>query len=104
MAVRRNLHRLPYRFRLHRRDLPVTPDLVLPRHRTVVFLHGCFWHRHDCRRIRRQPASNRAHSVPKLARNVKRDASMQCHRRANAEDIEVGRPLQILDRHCEVRV
>ena len=75
IAVRRLVHRLGYRFRLHRRDLPGTPDLVLPKHRTVVFVHGCFWHQHDCRRGRRQPASNQAYWSPKLARNVARDAS-----------------------------
>ena len=75
VVVRRLVHRLGYRFRLHRRDLPGTPDLVLPRHRAVVFVHGCFWHQHHCRRGRRQPSSNQAYWGPKLARNVERDAS-----------------------------
>lgn len=75
IAVRRLFHRLGYRFRLHRRDLPGTPDLVLPKYRAVVFVHGCFWHQHDCRRGRRRPASNRAYWEPKLARNVERDES-----------------------------
>lgn len=75
ITVRRLLHRLGYRFRLHRRDLPGTPDLVLPKHRAVVFVHGCFWHQHDCRRGHRRPASNSAYWGPKLARNVARDAS-----------------------------
>lgn len=47
MAVRRAVHRLGYRFRLHRKDLPGCPDLVLPRHQLAVFVHGCFWHRHE---------------------------------------------------------
>ena len=47
--VRSLLHRLGYRFRLHRKDLPGKPDIVLPRHRIVIFVHGCFWHCHDCR-------------------------------------------------------
>ena len=50
IAVRRLVHRLGYRFRLHRRDLPGTPDLVLPKYRAVVFVHGCFWHQHCCPR------------------------------------------------------
>lgn len=75
VAVRRLVHGLGYRFRLHRRNLPGTPDLVLPRHRTVVFVHGCFWHQHNCRRGRRQPATNQAYWIPKLARNVERDAA-----------------------------
>lgn len=77
LVVRRLVHRLGYRFRLHRRDLPGTPDLVLPRYRSVVFVHGCFWHRHDCRHGRRQPATNQAYWIPKLARNVERDAAVR---------------------------
>ena len=75
VAVRRLVHGLGYRFRLHRRNLPGTPDLVLPKHRAVVFVHGCFWHQHDCRRGCRQPATNQAYWIPKLARNVERDAA-----------------------------
>ncbi|HYJ31485.1 MAG TPA: very short patch repair endonuclease, partial [Allosphingosinicella sp.] len=50
MIVRRVAHKLGYRFRLHRRDLPGRPDLVFPSFRKAIFVHGCFWHRHDCRR------------------------------------------------------
>ena len=74
IAVRQLLHRLGYRFRLHRRALPGTPDIVLPKHHAVIFVHGCFWHCHDCSRGRRQPATNRAYWLPKLAKNVERDA------------------------------
>lgn len=74
IVVRRLVHGLGYRFRLHRRDLPGTPDLVLPKHRAVLFVHGCFWHQHACRLGQRQPASNRTYWEPKLARNVERDA------------------------------
>lgn len=72
MAVRRALHASGLRFRLHRQDLPGTPDLVLPRHRIAVFVHGCFWHWHGCRRCR-MPQSNRAYWSAKIARNVARD-------------------------------
>ena len=72
--VRSLVHRLGYRFRIHRRDLPGTPDLALPKYRTVVFVHGCFWHQHNCSRGRRQPTSNPEYWIPKLARNVSRDA------------------------------
>jgi DNA mismatch endonuclease, patch repair protein len=48
-AVRSLLHSLGFRFRLHRKDLPGKPDIVLPKHRTVIFVHGCFWHCHDCK-------------------------------------------------------
>lgn len=72
LAVRSALFRAGYRYRLHRRDLPGSPDIVLPRYRTAVFVHGCFWHGHDCRRGRR-PASNVAFWNTKLDGNVARD-------------------------------
>ena len=74
IAVRKVVHRLGYRFRLHRRDLPGTPDLVLPKYRAVVFIHGCFWHQHTCPRGRKQPGSNQEYWGRKLSRNVDRDA------------------------------
>src|SRR5262245_31053378 len=73
MVVRQLAHRLGFRFRLHRRDLPGTPDLVFPRLRKVIFVHGCFWHQHDCRLGAKQPSANPAYWLPKLARNVERD-------------------------------
>ena len=73
MLVRRLTHRLGYRYRLHRRDLPGTPDLVFPRLRKVIFVHGCFWHQHDCPLGRKQPSVNLEYWLPKLARNVERD-------------------------------
>jgi DNA mismatch endonuclease (patch repair protein) len=74
IAVRSALHRLGYRFRLHRRDLPGSPDIVMPRHRTVIFVHGCFWHRHaGCRRTT-SPKTNTAFWLAKFAANVERDA------------------------------
>jgi DNA mismatch endonuclease (patch repair protein) len=76
MKVRRALHAMGYRYRLHRRDLPGTPDLVFPGRKTVVFVHGCFWHRHpdpDCR-LARLPKSRRDFWIPKLTRNAERDA------------------------------
>jgi DNA mismatch endonuclease (patch repair protein) len=73
MAVRQCAHRLGYRFRLHRKDLPGNPDLVFPGKRKVIFVHGCFWHRHDCKRASR-PQSNAPFWETKLQRNVERDA------------------------------
>jgi DNA mismatch endonuclease, patch repair protein len=73
LIVRRVAHALGFRFRLHRRDLPGTPDLVLPRHRTTIFVHGCFWHQHASCRLARQPKSRLDYWLPKLARNIERD-------------------------------
>lgn len=73
MAVRRLVHAMGFRFRLHRADLPGTPDLVFPRLRKVIFVHGCFWHQHDCRLGAKQPRANPDYWLPKLARNVERD-------------------------------
>ncbi len=77
MVVRRLAHAMGYRFRLHRRDLPGKPDLVFPRRKKVVFVHGCFWHQHPGCREGRVPGTNRAYWEPKLARNVARDAVAQ---------------------------
>ena len=77
LAVRRLVHGMGYRYRLHRRDLPGTPDLVFPLRRKVIFVHGCFWHQHDCRLGQKQPSTNRDYWLPKLTRNVERDAENQ---------------------------
>lgn len=74
MRVRRLLHGRGYRFRLHRRDLPGSPDLVLPRHRVVVFVHGCFWHFHAGCRLAKVPGSRPDFWRTKLLGNRARDA------------------------------
>jgi DNA mismatch endonuclease, patch repair protein len=73
LAVRSMVHRMGYRFRLHRKDLPGKPDLVFVSRRKVIFVHGCFWHAHDCT-IAHTPRSNTAYWGPKLQRNKARDA------------------------------
>lgn len=73
VAVRSLLHRSGFRFRKNVRSLPGTPDIVLPRYRTVVFVNGCFWHQHPgCRRATR-PASRQEYWDAKLERNIERD-------------------------------
>lgn len=73
MKLRRALHAMGLRFRLHRPDLPGRPDIVLPRHRLAVFVHGCFWHRHtDCKYCTK-PASNAEFWEQKFSRNIERD-------------------------------
>lgn len=73
LVVRRLAHSLGFRFRLHRKDLPGSPDLVFPGRRRVVFVHGCFWHGHDCKRGSRQPKENAEYWRAKISRNVARD-------------------------------
>ena len=77
-AVRSLLHRAGYRFRIHVRGLPGTPDVVLPKYRAVVFIHGCFWHRHRNCKIATMPQSHKKFWSEKFARNVANDAR---HRR-----------------------
>jgi DNA mismatch endonuclease, patch repair protein len=72
-TVRRLAHELGYRYRLHRSDLPGKPDLAFIGRRKVVFVHGCFWHGHQCRRGARTPKANRAYWQSKIARNKERD-------------------------------
>ena len=73
LIVRRSLHRSGLRFRLHRRDLPGQPDIVLPSRKVVVFVHGCFWHGHSCRRGARVPKTNTDYWLKKIRRNEVRD-------------------------------
>ncbi len=72
-TVRSLLHLLGFRFRLHRKDLAGKPDIVLPRYRTVIFVHGCFFHGHNCKRGSREPKTNVVYWREKLRRNVERD-------------------------------
>ena len=73
IIVRQVLHALGLRFRLHRRDLPGSPDVVLPRFRTVIFVHGCFWHRHPDCRYTTTPKTRQEYWLPKFAANIERD-------------------------------
>jgi len=74
IAVRKMIHAMGFRFRLHRKDLPGRPDIVLPRHKKAVLVHGCFWHGHDCPAGRKTPKSNTGYWNQKLQRNSLRDA------------------------------
>jgi DNA mismatch endonuclease, patch repair protein len=74
MRVRRVAHALGLRFRLHRRDLPGKPDLVFPKHRVALFVHGCFWHRHPGCRKATDPKSREEYWQAKFSDNVERDA------------------------------
>ena len=96
LKVRRLLWSAGYRYRLHRKDLPGRPDIVLARGRAAVFVHGCFWHGHDCPRGARQPKANADYWTAKIGRNVARDARVQ------AELTEAGwRPVTVWE--CELK-
>lgn len=96
LAVRRMLHGMGLRFRLHRKELPGRPDIVLPRHRTVVFVHGCFWHRHQGCRFTTTPKTRREFWQAKFDGNVARD------RRNQAELVQLGWRV-IVVWECELR-
>lgn len=75
LTVRKALTRLGARYRLHRKDLPGAPDIVLPGRRLAIFVHGCFWHGHDCPRGARVPKQNQDYWLAKVGRNRARDAT-----------------------------
>ncbi|MCI0348406.1 MAG: very short patch repair endonuclease [Acidobacteriales bacterium] len=79
LIVRRLLHRMGYRFRLHVKDLPGKPDIVLPKYKTVIFVHGCFWHRHKGCKNCTTPTNRREWWLAKLNGNAARD---KVHQRA----------------------
>ena len=95
LRVRRAAHALGFRFRLHRRDLPGSPDLVFPRLHKAIWVHGCFWHQHPGCRLARQPKSRLDYWLPKLKRNQNRDA------KARAAIIEQGWTVLVIW-ECEV--
>lgn len=89
LLVRHLVHGMGYRYRLHRRDLPGTPDLVFPGRRKVIFVHGCFWHRHPdpaCK-LARLPKSKHDFWMPKLEGNRRRDEDNEQELRALGWDI-----------------
>ena len=77
LALRKGLHARGFRFRLHARGLPGTPDLVMRRHRVVCFVHGCFWHRHESCASATMPASRTEYWKAKFDRNVERDEQVR---------------------------
>ena len=87
MIVRSLVHQMGFRFRLHRKDLPGKPDLVLPRHRKVIFVHGCFWHMHRCRYGRVTPKTNAQFWQDKREGNVARDRRNRRQLRADGWDV-----------------
>ena len=95
LTLRRSLHRQGLRFRLHRRDLPGRPDIVLPKYRTAIFAHGCFWHGHDCRMFK-WPKTREAFWRAKIEGNQARDAD------AVARIVDLGWSVEVVW-ECELR-
>jgi len=94
--VRSALHKLGYRFRLNRADLPGKPDVVLPRFRKAIFIDGCFWHGHNCPRGARIPKTNRIYWISKIASNKSRD-----RRKRSALSALGWKPMVIWECQCQ---
>lgn len=107
LSVRKMIHRMGYRYRLHRTDLPGRPDLVFGSRKKVIFVHGCFWHQHpspNCK-IVRTPKSNTSYWEPKLANNRTRDIQHQLALRRHGWDVLILWECEILrDDALETRV
>ena len=73
IKVRKILHSMGYRFRLHKKDLPGSPDIVLPKYKTVIFVHGCFWHRHENCKYASTPKTRQEFWEAKFRENINRD-------------------------------
>jgi len=97
LRVRRLVHAMGYRYGLHRRDLPGCPDMVFPRYRSVIFVHGCFWHRHGDCPLTRWPKSRLDFWVPKLESNRKRDLANQARLREQGWRVLVVWECQLSD-------
>lgn len=89
MIVRSLCHSLGLRYRLHRKDLPGSPDLVFPKYRLCLFVHGCFWHRHPGCKFSYTPKSRPEFWMPKLARNVARDQEKEAALRELGWRVEI---------------
>ncbi|HAW52811.1 MAG TPA: very short patch repair endonuclease [Flavobacteriales bacterium] len=89
MIVRKMLHRLGYRFRLHRKNLPGTPDIVLPKYNTVIFVHGCFWHRHAGCRYAYKPKSRVNFWQDKIRQNMERDRKVSLQLKELGWQVEI---------------
>ncbi len=96
--VRSMLHRLGFRFRLHDKNLPGNPDIILPKHKTTIFVHGCFWHRHSgCPRAS-TPATRQEYWLPKFRRTIERDAENQARLRNAGWNVIVVWECELKDR------
>ena len=104
LRVRSFLHQAGLRFRVNRRDLPGSPDIVLPRFRSVIFVHGCFWHQHACCTKRALPKSNRDFWRNKLTKNVGRDRESTRALVETGWTVHVAWECQLKDEHLDALV
>lgn len=102
LAVRKMLHAAEYRFRLHRKDLPGRPDIVLPKHKAVIFVHGCFWHSHGCKDSG-TPKTNTGFWANKLEDNARRDIKNQTLLTQQGWNVQVIWECEIHDTEALVR-
>ncbi len=97
IQVRSLLHRMGYRFRLHRKDLPGTPDIVLPKYRTAIFVHGCYWHRHSGCRYASTPKTNIDFWMKKFELNTERDKKNRSELADNGWNVMIIWQCELLD-------
>lgn len=98
MIVRRMIHGMGYRYRLHQKSLPGKPDLVFSSRRKIIFIHGCFWHRHQQCSFARLPKSHLDYWLPKLDGNLERDNSNCENLRKQGWDVMVLWECELLDK------
>ncbi|MGO9018700.1 MAG: very short patch repair endonuclease [Syntrophobacteraceae bacterium] len=110
LAVRSLLHRMGFRFRIHAKDLPGCPDIVLPKYRSVIFVHGCFWHQHAGCKYAYTPKTRRSFWHEKLRRNVERHGIVaekltgMGWRVITIWECELSRTEQLLERFASMKI
>ena len=97
IVVRSLLHNMGYRFRLHRKDLPGKPDIVLPRYKSVIFVHGCFWHRHKGCKNATSPKTKKIFWREKFRTNVERDRRVQKELKSMGWSIQIIWECELFD-------
>lgn len=103
LAVRKISFSLGYRHRLHRKDLPGKPDLVYPSKKKIIFVHGCFWHGHNCKRGARVPKNNNDYWLKKIRSNKERDKRNQAHLRTMGWEFLILWECEIKDKNDLVK-
>lgn len=102
LAIRKAIHRLGLRYKLGNKDLPGKPDLVFPRHKVALFVHGCFWHQHEGCKVANMPKSNTAFWKAKFERNVARDVAVKTALEDLGWRVKVVWECELAPKHLEV--